>query len=371
MAGLDLFEEANRQLTICNACRYCEGFCPVFRAIEIRRSFTENDVRYLANLCHDCRACHQACMYTAPHEFAINIPKVMSEARVESYEHWSWPTFLGRSFSNTAKGVLLGCTAAVIVYVVALFLVPRDHLFATHLGPGAFYRVVPYAAMVIPAVILFLYGAAIWLQGSVSFWGESDSTSLRQHSGIAPVLRAVRDAFALKYLGGGGPGCSYPDEAPSAIRRIFHSLVFWGFLLDFASTTFAFIYEDFLHVLPPYPILSIPVISGSVGGLGLIVGTAGLLWFKMKSDRSLSAAPAYSLDYAFLVFLGLTALTGMLTLMLRSTSALGTILVLHLGMVAALFITAPYGKFVHFVYRSFALIRYQVEAESSQAEAGN
>src|SRR5579862_5913750 len=115
MAGLDLFEEANRQLTICNACRYCEGFCPVFRAIEIRRSFTEDDVRYLANLCHDCRACHQACMYTDPHEFAINIPKVMSEARLESYEHWSWPKFLGSSFSDTARGVLLGCTAAVIV----------------------------------------------------------------------------------------------------------------------------------------------------------------------------------------------------------------------------------------------------------------
>lgn len=371
MAGLDLFEEANRQLTICNACRYCEGFCPVFRAIEIRRSFTEDDVRYLANLCHDCRACHQACMYTDPHEFAINIPKVMSEVRMESYEHWSWPKFLASSFSNPGKGVLLGCIAAVIVYVVTFILVPRDHLFATQLGPGAFYKVVPYAAMVIPAVILFLYGAAIWLQGSVRFWGESDSPFLRQHTGIAPILRAVRDAFALKYLGGGGPGCSYPDEAPSEMRRIFHSLVFWGFLLDFASTTFAFIYEDFRHILPPYAVLSIPVICGSVGGLGLIIGTAGLLWFKMKSDRSLSAAAAYGLDYAFLVFLGLTALTGMLTLMLRSTPALGTILVLHLGMVAAIFVTAPYGKFVHFVYRSFALIRYQVEAENSQLQGGN
>ncbi len=33
MPVVDIFEEANRQLIICNACRYCEGYCPVFRAI--------------------------------------------------------------------------------------------------------------------------------------------------------------------------------------------------------------------------------------------------------------------------------------------------------------------------------------------------
>jgi len=371
MPGIDLFEEANRQLTICNACRYCEGLCPVFPALEMRRSFTKDDVRYLANLCHDCRACHQACMYTEPHEFAINIPKAMSNARMESYEHWSWPRFLGRSFSNSTRGLLLGCAALAIVYIAALTLIPAERLFASHRGPGAFYVVVPYAAMVIPAVILFLYGAAIWLQGSIRFWAESESPVRVRATGVAPVFRAMRDALALKYLGGGGPGCSYPDEAPSSARRFFHSLVFWGFLLDFASTTLAFIYEDFLHLLPPYPVLSAPVICGSVGGVGVVVGTAGLLWFKAKSDRSLSAAGAYGLDYAFLVFLGLTGLTGMLTLMLRATPALGMMLVLHLGVVAGLFITAPYGKFVHFVYRSFALIRYQVERAGLRSQGGH
>jgi citrate/tricarballylate utilization protein len=368
MAAVDHFKEANRQLTICNACRYCEGLCPVFPALELRKSFTNEDVRYLANLCHDCRACYQACMYVEPHEFAINLPKVMSEGRIESYEHWSWPAFMGRSFSKGGRGLVLGWATAALVYFGALVLVPADRLFSTHLGPGAFYRVVPYAAMVIPAVVLFLYGAAIWLRGCVRFWDESDSSLRPKPAGVVPVLRAIREALTLKYLGGGGPGCSYPHEAPSAARRFFHSLVFWGFLLDFAATTLAFIYEDFRHILPPYPVLSAPVLCGTVGGVGLIVGAAGLLWFKMRSDRSLSATGAYGLDYAFLVFLGLTGLSGMLTLILRSTPALGTILVVHLGMVAALFITAPYGKFVHFVYRLSALIRYQVEAKGSQPQ---
>jgi len=72
-----LFHEADRQLTICNACRYCEGLCPVFPALERRNSFLEGDILYLANLCHDCRACMPACPYTDPHEFAIDIPTVM------------------------------------------------------------------------------------------------------------------------------------------------------------------------------------------------------------------------------------------------------------------------------------------------------
>ena len=107
MPGLDVIQEADRQLVICNACRYCEGYCPVFRAIETRRDFKQGDVFYLSNLCHDCRACYYACMYTPPHEFAINIPQILAEARIETYRRWSWPDFLGRAFKNRGVTVFL------------------------------------------------------------------------------------------------------------------------------------------------------------------------------------------------------------------------------------------------------------------------
>ena len=103
------------------------------------------------------------------------------------------------------------------------------------------------------------------------------------------------------------------------------------------------------------------MIFGTVGGVLLIIGTAGLTWLKRKSDRAPAVARAYGMDYTFLIMLGLVALTGMLTLIFRATAALGSLLVLHLALVAALFITAPYGKFVHAVYRSLALVRYYAE----------
>jgi citrate/tricarballylate utilization protein len=70
-----------------------------------------------------------------------------------------------------------------------------------------------------------------------------------------------------------------------------------------------------------------------------------------------------NMDVAFLALLFLTSLTGMLLLVFRETSAMGMLLVVHLGMVAGLFITAPYGKFAHVVYRYAALVRYSIEQQ--------
>jgi citrate/tricarballylate utilization protein len=363
MAELNLFEEANRQLTICNACRYCEGFCPVFRAIETRRDFAQGDVLYLANLCHDCRACYYSCMFTPPHEFAINIPQILSEARLSSYQRWSWPSFLARAFKNQVVAVFLALAALAIVATAAIVLIPTDRLFVAHEGPGAFYEVVPYLAMVVPAIALFFYGIFLWFRGCVRSWSETGGTPPGP-DGVKAVFRAIGAALGVRYLQGGGPGCYYPGEKPSAVRRIYHNLVVWGFLFDFASTTLAFIYQDLLHLLPPYALTSAPVVFGTVGGIALALGTVGLLWIKLKSDRTPAADGAYGMDYLFLVILCLTALSGLLLLSLRATPALGSLLVAHLALVAALFATAPYGKFVHAVYRTAALVRYYAEQEN-------
>jgi citrate/tricarballylate utilization protein len=57
----------------------------------------------------------------------------------------------------------------------------------------------------------------------------------------------------------------------------------------------------------------------------------------------------------------LTSVTGLALLVWRETSAMGPLLALHLGVVFALFITMPYGKFVHGLYRFVALVRYARE----------
>jgi citrate/tricarballylate utilization protein len=309
-------------------------------------------------------------MYTPPHEFAINIPQILAEARMETYRRWSWPDFLGRAFKNRSVTVFLAGGMAALVAVLALLFIPSENLFSAHLGPGAFYEVVPYLAMVAGALILFFYGIAVWLRGGARFWAETN-TALTEKGSLKTLAAAVGAALGLRYLKGGGPGCFYPDERATAVRRFYHALTFWGFASDFVSTSLAFVYQDILHRLPPYELTSAPVIFGSIGGVALVIGTGGLIYYKLRSDREPAAAAASGMDYVFLVTLGLTALTGLLTLFFRATAALGSILVLHLACIAALFLSAPYGKFVHAVYRTLAVIRYEFEQAQPREHVGH
>jgi len=45
----------------------------------------------------------------------------------------------------------------------------------------------------------------------------------------------------------------------------------------------------------------------------------------------------------------------------RDSSALAVLLALHLGIVMALFLTMPYGKFAHGIFRSAALLKWSIE----------
>lgn len=92
--------EVGRVLQICNACRYCEGFCGVFQAMTRRLEFGKADINYLANLCHNCGACLYACQYAPPHEFAVNVPEAMAKVRLETYTEYAWPRALGALYKR-------------------------------------------------------------------------------------------------------------------------------------------------------------------------------------------------------------------------------------------------------------------------------
>ena len=369
MPDSDLVKDGARQMTICNACRYCEGYCAVFPAMEQRRIFSQADLTYLANLCFDCRDCYYACQYAPPHEFGVNIPKLMSELRTDTYREFTWPAILAVLFKRNALAVAaISVFSIVVILALVFFFQGSDVLFATHLGEGAFYRVVPFAAMTIAPSFIALYGFTVFIIGTLRFWRETKAP-ISDMVDFSAFWRATKDAFGLAYMKGGGAGCNYPGESFSRSRMWFHHLTFYGFLLDFAATTIAAFYDHFLNWQAPYPYFSTPVVLGTVGGVGLIIGTAGLLYLKWKSDRAPANASMLNMDVAFLVLLFLTSFTGLLLLALRETAAMGTLLVIHLGFVAGLFITAPYGKFAHIIYRYAALVRYAIEQRRVEAHS--
>jgi citrate/tricarballylate utilization protein len=355
----DAVVEARRLMVICNACRYCEGYCAVFPAMELRRGFSSGDLSYLANLCHDCRGCYYACQYAPPHEFALNLPKILSQVRAETYREYAWPRPLAGVFQRNGMFVSL-LMAIVIALVLALAngLQSSSVLYAPHSGPGAFYAVIPGIVMIVVGSATFGFALLAFAMGFMNFWKDTGGGAVAQ---ARPLFKAVSDVLTLRNLGGGGHGCNNEGEAFSMARRYAHQVLFYGFLLCFASTTTAAIYEHLLGVLAPYPFFSIPVLLGTIGGIGMLLGTAGLVWVKIKSDPAPAAKSLMGADYALLMLLFLSSATGLLLLVLRGTGAMGILLALHLGVILSFFLTLPYSKFVHGIYRSAALLRNAME----------
>jgi citrate/tricarballylate utilization protein len=229
------------------------------------------------------------------------------------------------------------------------------------LGPGSFYRVIPHLAMAIPALAITLYGLTVLLVGGMRFWRDT-GVSMRDFLDLRAVIDATTAALSLRYLRGGGDGCYYPDDRPSDRRRLHHSLVFYGFALAFVSTTIAAIDQEIFGNLPPYPFISAAVITGSLGGIMMIVGCTALMAMKLRSDREPATRVMRSMDFAFLAVLNLSSITGMLVVVFRETAVMGILLAVHLGVLGGLYVTTPYSKFAHVVYRFAALIQNKIEA---------
>jgi citrate/tricarballylate utilization protein len=358
MHGTRILDEADRLMTVCNSCRYCEGLCAVFPAMEMRRAFSDGDLNYFANLCHACGACYTDCQFSPPHEYNINVPQTLAIARADSYAAYAWPRAFAGLFAR--NGLVISLIAALSVAAFILGFAAwhdRDVLFGVHTGPGAFYKLMPHNAMAALFAAVFVYAIVALVMGLRAFWRDIGEPVGR--TADAPsLLQAIRDAGELRYLGGGGVGCFNEDDRPTDRRRLYHHFTFFGFLLCFASTSVATLYHYALGREAPYAWWDLPVVLGTLGGIGLIVG---LLAEKAKRDPVLVDRQRLGMDTAFTVMLLLTSLTGMALLLLRATPAMGPLLALHLGVVFALFLTLPYGKFVHGIYRFAALVRYARE----------
>ncbi|HEY2630181.1 MAG TPA: tricarballylate utilization 4Fe-4S protein TcuB [Usitatibacter sp.] len=358
----ELVEESQRMLAICNACRYCEGYCAVFPALERRLEFGEGDVHYLANLCHNCGACLYACQYAPPHEFQLNFPRALAQVRKETYRKYAWPRFFARAFDANGGVVSISIAIAIAtLFILMAGLGDAGAFFSAHSdAQGAFYAVMPHEVMAGAFGAVFLFVGVSLGVSLVKFWVDTgeDIGGMAEPRSLA---EATRDAAALRYLDGGGEGCNETAAEPAAGRRAFHHLAFYGFMLCFASTAVATIYHYVFGIRAPYPMWSLPVILGTLGGIGLLVGPLGLMGLRGRRDPDLGDPSQSGMDQGFLVLLLLLGATGLALLVFRETQAMGVLLAIHLGVVLAFFVTMPYGKFVHGLYRFAALVRFHLE----------
>ena len=344
--------ETRRQVEVCNACRYCEGYCAVFPALQSQRAFADGDLTQLANLCHNCRGCYYACQYTEPHEFALNLPGILARTRQLSWEELAFPAAPARLFQRS------GVAMALVTVLAFALLFGLARWLAHWLGePGGdgFYAVISHGAMVAifaPAFIFPLLSIAVSLR---RYWRITGGEPVA----LADLAGAIGSAAGMRNLAGGAAeGCNFEDEDRySNARKLAHQAVMYGFLLCFAATSVATLLHYGFDIRAPYALVSAPKLLGLSGGVLLLAGCLWMLVLKLRADRRLGDASAWNGETGFIVLLGLVAASGLALYALGQTGVMPLLLALHLGAVLAFFLLTPFSKMAHGFYRLAALVR--------------
>ena len=353
--------EVSRQMMICNGCRYCEGFCAVFPAMTRRLEFGSSDIHYLANLCHNCGACLHACQYAPPHEFKINVPRAMAQVRKETYTAYAWPASFGLLYKNNGLWIAIALALGLTLFLqmTANFLNGAN---ALTLDLSDFYSIYPHNTLVSLFLPIFGFVVLSFFMGVRRFLSDLRASTSKAPAPGQALVDAAENALSLKYLGGGhGDGCNNEDDAFTKSRRYFHHLTFYGFMLCFSATSVATIYHYLFGWEAPYAWTSLPKVLGGLGGVSLALGCVGLFYLNLKRHPLHGDPSQKQMDIGFIFLLFMTSATGLLLALSHQTTSMPLLLSFHLGVVMALFLTLPFGKFAHGVFRLAALIRFHTE----------
>jgi citrate/tricarballylate utilization protein len=227
---------------------------------------------------------------------------------------------------------------------------------------GNFYNLFPHTLLALMFAPVFLWAVLALGIGVTRFLRDVSPATTGAAATGGDAARATEDVLTLKYLDGGhGDGCHNEDDAYTLSRRRAHHLTFYGFMLCFAATSLATVYHYAFGWEAPYDLPSLPKVLGAVGGVCLLLGSAGLFRLKWARHPLHGEAAQKPMDYGFIALLFLVSATGLALWLARGSDALALLLAVHLGVVMALFATMPYGKFAHGIFRSAALLRYAVE----------
>ncbi|HEY7726249.1 MAG TPA: quinone-interacting membrane-bound oxidoreductase complex subunit QmoC [Anaeromyxobacteraceae bacterium] len=289
-------------------------------------------------LCHDCSDCTARCPRDARPSDALQVirsmlieqvgaPRLM--ARLVGRPGATWPVLLGLP-------VLFW---ALFVQAVNGFAVPRT--------PLAFGDVVPVwmiYSVFLPAGVFAVAAAAVGARRCWAAWGEGSARSGGLLRGLGAVSLDILLHRRFRTCGAARP------------RRMGHLLLVWGFLGALLTTTLLGVAMDVFGVKTPLP-QSHPIkILGNVSAALLVAGLVWLVANRLANRESTAAARPF--DTFFVALVALVVLSGIgaeLGRQLLPAAPALALYVLHLGAVLSLFLTFPFSKFAHALYRTLAM----------------
>jgi quinone-modifying oxidoreductase subunit QmoC len=298
-------------------------------------------------LCHQCNDCTRRCPRDA------RPGDVLQSVRALAVEKLAFPGFLGRLVGRSATLWPLLLALPVLFWV--LLLAATGHL-AVPAEFHAFEELVPHSLIY---AVFFPVAAGVvvasWISGR-RLWILFGANSARSGSLLPHLLPVFREIATHKRF-----------RSCKAARPRFsgHLLLLWGFV-GAAVTSGLLIVGMYLQGLPMPLALSHPYkLLGNLSAVLLVAGGV-LLGVTRLTDRE-KAGASTAFDRYFLTVVLLTIATGVAAEVARlanSPAFAFAVYVLHLGMVLNLFVTFPYSKFAHILYRTLAMLH------QGMAEAG-
>jgi quinone-modifying oxidoreductase subunit QmoC len=325
-------------------------------------------------LCHQCNDCSVSCPRDA------KPGDVMQVIRSLAVENLAAPRFVGKLVGNAAKTwpILVAVPLLIWFLVISVtvgFHVPEPtnqkiihaHSGANLVGPAlasdghgsgnfvtgnetrlVYEEFVPhkliYSVYFTTAGLVLL---AIIISG-VRFWKLLGMHGQRSGSLLANLGPVLSEVATHK---------RFTNCASGPSRKWGHFGLMWGFV-GAAVTSGLLIVAMYLSGSPlpleqvhPYKIL------GNISAVFLLVGVVWLV--ANRFGNPLRAGKVTAFDTFFLSIVVLVVLTGILAEIGAFFMAPGlavSIYFLHLGVVLCLFLTFPYSKFAHMVYRTLAMV---------------
>ncbi len=281
-------------------------------------------------LCHNCGDCTTQCPRGA------RPGDVLGALRAAAIRHFAFPGWLA-ALAASPKGLPLLLLLPVLIFTGLMLAAAREapagemefaHLFPLPRLEALFFTI---AALV---VLAFAVGAIRFVRALRAAGAAGD---LR--AGLIPAFKEIATHERFGKCGQAGN------------RRLGHLLTLWGFLgLAFMGTVVGLgTMAGLMHT--PLPLLHPLKIFANVCAVVILAGCVVLL-----ADRAQRAASAY-FDWLFLWTLLGVVVTGIASELLRlgQTPVMYGVYYVHLLLVFALFLYAPYTKLAHLLYRTLAL----------------
>ncbi|HET8538555.1 MAG TPA: quinone-interacting membrane-bound oxidoreductase complex subunit QmoC [Anaeromyxobacter sp.] len=296
-------------------------------------------------LCHQCNDCTARCPRDASPGDAMQVIRALV------IEHLGAPGFVARLVgrARTTWPVLLGAPIvfwALYIGLVSGFAVPRTPLVYADLVP-----VWMIYSVFLPAGAFTLLAAFVGARRTWRAWGEASPRSGGLLAGLAGIVADVLVHRRFQRCEAARP------------RKNGHLLLLWGFLGALLTTTLLGIQMDVFGLKTPLPQGHYIKLIGNASAVLLVVGLALLV---ANRTRGQGAGRTRAFDAFFLTLVAMVVLSGVgaeLGRLFLPPAAALALYVVHLGTVLSLFLTFPFSKFAHALYRTLAMAHERLASE--------